>query len=273
MGISAPPIQRARRNPALSHGPDSTPPSPLDRDSIESRRQTEAQCFDGWRQDGEASYQIPGRESSRRRSSRESRGIYGEGTLGSLSRQGRMNVRRTISKTRAEITYSCWVCAIASGPALPCRSSWPWLPRRAPIPKRPSRCHRHSRVACAKRSAVISGTGGSARAPEASGAGIGAVLCVLVLLSRVLLARDHSLDPRDNSLVGVVARVTAQIGPHRTGEIRCVVCGARQARPARSFGSEAFERGERPLALGPASREHGDEEESRERQCVRGAGA
>lgn len=67
---------------------------------------------------------------------------------------------------------------------------------------------------------------------------------VFIFVAKFLMAHEHSLDPMDYEMVGVLGKVSGTIRQGGTGEIIFEQEGARKACAARSEKSEQFSRGE-----------------------------
>src|SRR5260370_807191 len=78
----------------------------------------------------------------------------------------------------------------------------------------------------------------------ASLAGIAGASIVLLFVAKFLMAEDHTLDPMDFEMVGVLGKVSGTIRKDGTGEIIFEQQGVRKACPARSEVAEEISRGQ-----------------------------
>lgn len=73
--------------------------------------------------------------------------------------------------------------------------------------------------------------------------GIAGAVAIQMVLVKVLLPREKTLEPQDTEMTGVVGRVSDSIRPDGVGEILFSQIGARRAAAARSEDGTAIERG------------------------------
>ncbi|HZU32101.1 MAG TPA: hypothetical protein VFB79_13370 [Candidatus Angelobacter sp.] len=75
-------------------------------------------------------------------------------------------------------------------------------------------------------------------------AGMAGASVVFLFVAKFLMAHEHSLDPMDYEMVGVLGKVSGTIRESGTGEIIFEQEGARKACAARAEKAERLERGE-----------------------------
>jgi len=75
-------------------------------------------------------------------------------------------------------------------------------------------------------------------------AGVAGASIVFLFVAKFLMAHEHSLDPQDYDMVGVLGRVSGTIRTGGTGEIIFEQEGARKACAARAEQTEHLDRGE-----------------------------
>src|SRR5262249_1514886 len=78
----------------------------------------------------------------------------------------------------------------------------------------------------------------------ASAAGLVGASIVFFFVAKFLMTEDHTLDPADFDMIGVLGKVSGTIRKDGTGEIIFAQMGLRKACPARSDESIEIGRGE-----------------------------
>jgi membrane protein implicated in regulation of membrane protease activity len=74
--------------------------------------------------------------------------------------------------------------------------------------------------------------------------GLAGASLIFLFVAKVLMAHDHSLDPMDYEMVGVLGKISSGVRANGTGEIIFEQDGCRKASAARSESGERLTRGE-----------------------------